>query len=65
MKYYMVNFTISVPVCVKDDDNEIDVYYEAKKKFFDYSVNEAKIKYETITEDQYNKEQILANKLHK
>ena len=65
MKYYNVNFTFSIPVCVKDNNDEVDVYYEAKKKFFYYSVNEAKIQYEKITEEQYNKEQTLANKLHK
>lgn len=65
MKYYEVKFVTTVPVCVKDDDDQIDVYYEAKKKFFNYSVNEADIKMEPISEEQYNKLQILANKLHK
>lgn len=65
MKYYNVTFTFNIPVAVKDgDDAEVDAYYAARAKFFDYNVNESQIKCNEVSESQYRVAADTEAKLH-
>ena len=65
MKYYNVQFTFEIPVAVKDDDNDIDVYYAARNEFPKYRLNEAKVQLSMLKEDKYKELREQVNKLHR
>ncbi len=64
MKYYNVTFTFEIPVAVKDDEGDVDAYYEARDRFAEFQLNEAKVKMTEITESQFQTETKIVNKLH-
>ena len=66
MQYYNVKFTFEIPVMVKEGtDNEIDAYYEARKEFPQFNVNEASPKIEKIDEETFKAMRESIAKLHK
>ena len=65
MKYYNVQFTFNIPVAVKDDDDDIDVYYAARNEFPNYRLNEAKVQLNPLKEDKYKEMREEVNKLHR
>lgn len=64
MKFYNVKFTFEIPVAVKDDETDVDAYYEARSKFGEYNINEAAVKIEPSDQTKYESEVAVANKLH-
>lgn len=69
MKYYNVKFTFEIPVMVKDEGDvkevEIDAYFEARKEFPQYNVNEASVSLEKLNEDEFKSKRSVIDKLHK
>ena len=65
MKYYNVKLTFDIPVIVKDDEEDVDAYYEARDKFADFSINEASVKIEPIDQAKYERDLATISKLHK
>ena len=69
MKYYNVKFTFEIPVMVKaggdNKEDEIDAYFEARKEFSQYNVNEASVSLEQLTEDDFKSKRSVIDKLHK
>lgn len=64
MKYYNIKFTFNIPVAIDDSDDEVDAYYEGRKHYYDYKLNEAEVKVEPITKETYDTASRSANKLH-
>lgn len=59
MKYYQVSFKFNIPVVIDDSDQghqetKIEAYYAARKQFSNFSINEADVKFVSISEDEYN-----------
>ena len=66
MKYYNVKFVFEIPVMVKEgSESEIDAYYDARKEFPQFSINEATVKIDSITEAEFKTKRQEIEKLHK
>ena len=65
MKHYNVKFIFEIPGMVKEgSESEIDAYYDARKEFPKFNVNEATVKIETITEAEFKSKRQEIEKLH-
>ena len=66
MQFYNVKFTFEIPVMVKEgNDAEIDAYYEARKEFPQFNINEATPKIDKIDEETFKSMREAIAKLHK
>lgn len=61
-KYFNVKLTFEIPVTT--EGTNVDAYYEAREKFFSYSVEEATVALEQLTEKEYKELVNTVEKLH-
>lgn len=62
---YLAKFTFVIPVEVESDfEDMVDAYYAAKEQFPNFTLNEAEIKIESVSDEEWNARKAEVDRLH-
>lgn len=65
MTKYLAKFTFVIPVEVESDfEDKVDAYYAAKEQFSNFTLNEAEIKIEPVSDEEWNARKAEVDRLH-
>lgn len=65
MTKYLAKFTFVIPVEVESDfEDKVDAYYAAKEQFLNFTLNEAEIKIEPVSDEEWNARKAEVDRLH-